>query len=288
MGLENTKKDIYAESREITRIDECDFYHTMDIPGLGVVNGKWDLRDGVDQYLGSVNFKGKRVLELGTASGFLCFHMEKQGAEVVAHDIGEGQPWDMVPFCQYDYKEHIESFKEYNRRLKNAYWYAHRAYNSKAKVIYSSVYDIPEEIGIVDIGTFCAILLHLRDPFLALQSATRLVRDTVIVTDLAPRRTLISPIYPRHHLGRLSSFVKRYASGQRNALAEHKLPYMQFLPDFRTLAHKDAWWSLSPEIIINFIGVLGFEETRVTYHTHKLYGKEGRLFTVVGKRTRDI
>lgn len=289
MEIERSKQNIYATPRKITSIDQCAFYHYMDIPGDGVVEGKWDLRGREYQYLGGVSFKGKRVLELGTASGFLCFYMESEGAEVVAHDIGENQEWDVVPFCQYDCRELVQEFKEYTNRLKNAYWYAHKVYNSQAKVIYGSVYDIPEEIGAVDVGTFCSILLHLRDPFLALQSALRLVRETVIVTDLAPKYALVSLSSPsRGSIRRLAALVKRYIFHEHTDSAEHRVPYMEFLPNFRTLAHKDAWWSLSPEIIVNFLGVLGFEETRVTYHLQKLYGREHRLFTVVGNRTRDI
>ena len=285
MTVGNSKQNIYATPRIITSIDECDFYHVMDIPGHGVVEGKWDLRDGVEQYLGGVNFEGKRVLELGTASGFLCFYMEKKGAEVVAYDIGEDQEWDVVPFSQYDYEETIQNLKEYTEGFKNAYWLAHKACNSKAKLVYGSIYEIPEEIGMVDIATFCSILLHLRDPFRALQSALRLVRETVIVTDLAKGRTLSSP--PRLLLRHLATLVKRYVFLQET-LAERKVPYMEFLPNFRTPEHKYAWWYLSPEIIVSFLGVLGFEETRVTYHFHKMYGREHRFFTVVGKRTRDF
>ena len=57
------------------------------------------------------------------------------------------------------------------KRLNNAFWLCHKAYNSKAKVVYGTVYEIPEEIGMVDISTFGSILLHVRDPFLALQNA---------------------------------------------------------------------------------------------------------------------
>jgi hypothetical protein len=28
------------------------FYHTTDIPGIGVAEGQWDLRDGFNEYLG--------------------------------------------------------------------------------------------------------------------------------------------------------------------------------------------------------------------------------------------
>ena len=282
MKSEN-KYNLYVPPRKVESIEECDFYHCMEIPGDGVVKGKWDLRDGVDEYLGGVNFKGKRILEIGTASGFLCFEMEKRGGEVVSFDIGENAEWDVVPFIQYDYKGTIQRFKKFNEGLKNAYWYAHKAYNSKAKVIYGSVYDIPNSIGMVDIGTFCSILLHLRDPFRALQSGLRLVREKVIITDLAPSHNFVYS--HRHFLRFISSLVQRYIFFQKNAFVQRKMAYMELLPNFRTLEPKDAWWSLSPEIIVNFLGILGFEQTQITYHTQKFYGKNRRLFTVVGERT---
>jgi hypothetical protein len=286
----DSKKNIYATPRTVTSIDECEFYHVMDIPGYGVVGGKWDLRDTVDQYLGGVDFEEKRVLELGTASGFLCFHMEKKGAEIVAYDIDERQEWDVVPYCQYDYSKHIEYLREYTNRLKNAYWYAYKALNSKAKVVYGSVYEIPEEIGMVDIATFCSILLHLRDPFRALQSALKLVRETVIVTDLVPRKAAF--LLRSHSLLRcFAALIKRNMFPRQESLPEHKVPYMEFLPNFRTLEHKDAWWYLSPGIVVNFLGVLGFEEAHVTYHFQKATYRGGvkrQLYTVVGRRTRDF
>jgi len=40
------------------------FCHTMDLPGMGKINGEWDLRVGLHEYLGKVNFRGKRVLDV--------------------------------------------------------------------------------------------------------------------------------------------------------------------------------------------------------------------------------
>jgi len=71
---------IWATPRNITNLEECDFYHTMDLPNHGVVTGAWDLRGREAAYLGNVDVAGKRVLEVGTASGHLCFAMEKMGA----------------------------------------------------------------------------------------------------------------------------------------------------------------------------------------------------------------
>ena len=62
----------FEEPRTVPSIDDCYFYHVMDLPGHGVVGREWDLRGGEAAYLGGVAFHGKRVLEFGTASGFLC------------------------------------------------------------------------------------------------------------------------------------------------------------------------------------------------------------------------
>ena len=51
-------------------LEDCKFYHVIDIPGLSEpTKGIWDLRKGVDEYLGHVDFKNKTVLELGPSSG---------------------------------------------------------------------------------------------------------------------------------------------------------------------------------------------------------------------------
>jgi 2-polyprenyl-3-methyl-5-hydroxy-6-metoxy-1,4-benzoquinol methylase len=76
----------YAEPLHVKNVAECYFYHHMDLPGLKEVGKGWDLRKTIDDYLGHFDFRGKRVLDVGTASGFLTFEMEKRGAEVVSFD----------------------------------------------------------------------------------------------------------------------------------------------------------------------------------------------------------
>jgi hypothetical protein len=72
------------------------------------------------------------------------------------------------------------------RGLNNAWWLAHEVFKSNARVVYGTVYDLPPGIGSVDIATFGSILLHLRDPFLALQNAASLARESIIVTANPP------------------------------------------------------------------------------------------------------
>src|SRR5579871_2985770 len=151
---------LFCEPRNVTDLRHCNFYHTVDIPGHGTVEGAWDLREGAKAYLGQVDFKNKRVLEVGAADGFLGFFMEKEGADVIGYDLSENHAWDIVPFAQYDYEAILEGKRERIRMLNNAWWFLHRVFQSKARLAFGDVYHIPAELGPVDICTFGSILLH--------------------------------------------------------------------------------------------------------------------------------
>jgi hypothetical protein len=234
----------------------------MEIPGHGLVEGEWDLREGYRSYLGGVDFAGKRVLELGTASGFLCFCMERQGAEVVAYDLSEREVWDIVPYAERDFEKLATESKAHIQRLNNGFWFAHRAFGSKARVVHGSIYNVPAQIGPVDIATFTSVLLHVRDPFLALSSALRLTQETVIVTERPPRKAWAT---------RLLSRISR--------------PCVQFVPDRRRGGQTDTWWRFSPEALLAFLAVLGFGDGRITYHQQLLHGRRRPLYTIVARRT---
>jgi hypothetical protein len=49
------------------QLADCTFYQTIELPEVGLCRGSWDLRPGIDRYLGSTDFAGKRVLELEAA-----------------------------------------------------------------------------------------------------------------------------------------------------------------------------------------------------------------------------
>jgi hypothetical protein len=275
-------QDLYARPRTVGDLDDCTFYHSMDIPGHGPVDGQWDLRHGLGSYLGGLRVDGKRVLELGTADGYISFEMERQGAEVVSYDLSDEYRWDIVPYARPSNdpaRSHDDGywlstedrFRDGIRRLNNAYWLCHRAFGSNARMVHGTIYDVPSAIGEVDIVTLGAVLLHTRDPFGALQSPLRLARETVVVTE--PRDRLSMP----PALRRLKSILPQRL----------RRPTMRFIPDWRTARDPDGWWSLSPELIVEFIGVLGFEDSDVTYHSQLYKGRPRPMFTVVGHRMAD-
>jgi SAM-dependent methyltransferase len=173
----------YAESRTVPNIDDCHFYHTMDVPGVGLVSGEWDLRANVDDILGRVPFDGTRVLEIGPASGFLTFAMEQRGADVVCMEVTDDPGWDFVPYPAAMLDPVLAPRREIMRRLKNSFWFAHAAYHSKAKLLYGDVYNIPAELGSFDIAMLCDVLLHCQNPTRIIeQCATR--SRTIVVSEL--------------------------------------------------------------------------------------------------------
>jgi hypothetical protein len=111
----------WAAPRDVTRLDECLFYHKMDIPGYGTVEGDWDLRGREKAYLGNVDLAGKRVLEIGPANGQLTFAMERMGADVIAYDLSEDDEWDVVPYAGTDIKEYHRSRRKNLLTVNNGF-----------------------------------------------------------------------------------------------------------------------------------------------------------------------
>lgn len=242
----------YADPRPVHDIKSCYFYHRMDLPGIGVVGGDWDLRSTIEDYLAGFQFAGKRVLDVGAASGFPSFEMERRGAEVVSFDMAPDGRWDIVPLAGLDVDAAVQYKRESWVSLTNAYWFAHAALHSEAKAAYGNIYDISEELGTFDVAFLGAVLLHLKDPFEALRSAARRTRDILIVTDMA-----------------------YHTSG----------PQMEFVPT--RVGPPDTWWRLSEECVAQMLDVLGFDVvySKRSWHTsvYEAKARSFEFFSMVGR-----
>lgn len=246
---------IYALPRRVECAADCYFYHAMEIPGHGPVSGDWDLRGGEDDYLGHVSLAGRRVLEIGPASGFLTFHMEARGADVVAVELAPENDWDIVPLAHLDLDRIRAERRVIMERLRNGFWFAHERLASKARVHYGSAYKLPSALGRFDLAVMGAVLLHTRDPLRVVQQCAG-VADSLIVTDLR---------FPE-------------LDGA---------PVAQFLPSSET-DHWHTWWQLSPDLIVRFLDAIGFDDIAVSFHDQRFvaHGDEIRLpmFTVAARR----
>lgn len=242
--------------------DECDFYHTMELGDGEVLEGAWDLRGGERSYLGHVDVTGQRVLELGPATGHLSFHMERQGADVVAFDLAPGMAADIVPQEGHDLEAHKRLSLVYAERVRNGWWYGHRALGSRCRAVYGDIYRLPGDLRRFDISTFGAILMHLSKPFFALQQAAALTDKAIVVTDSIP-----------------------FLPADPDATA------CEFAP-VDTTKSVVVWWQLTPGAVIRMLRVLGFLEFSVHYHVQRHHAHhelgnpaaETLLYTVVAER----
>lgn len=255
---------IFQDKRENIDLKDCYFYHSMNLPAYGFIEGEWDLRSNLRKYLGGVIFsQDTTVLDVGSASGYIAFQIERMGANVVAYDLSHKENWDIVPHHNINLEENIINRKNHIKKINNSFWLAHQEYNSNIKMSYGSIYDINKEIGRFDVAILGSILLHLRDPFFALQSVSKHIKKTIIITDIV-----------RKYRGKLTSFIELFPS----------INVMRFLPQPDKINQIDTWWELSPKLVQSFIKILGFTKIKTTYHYQLYKGKKIKLYTVVGHR----
>jgi hypothetical protein len=282
----------YATPRRGVALKDCWFYHTMDLPGHGTVEGLWDLRSGLDSYLGRCIYRGKRVLEFGTASGAVAFGLEQRGAEVVSFDLAPDMAFDMIPLANVpDLAARKRKHQAQLERLRNSFWLGHEALQSRARVVYGNIYQVPADIGPVDTCLYGAILLHLRDPFLALANGARLARETIVVTDRMdePWTPFLAPQCASIWQRACRKVAYLCLRGLRRLTPYADLtPRMILLPHPDNTKNLDTWWALSPAIVKQFLAVLGFEQAIAYTHRQLCQGRRERLFTVVARRTRPM
>lgn len=218
--------DVELDSRPLRdRVARIDWYHSIDL-GHGVVTpGRVDYRD--QPALGKLptSLAGKRCLDVATIDGFWAFEMEKRGAaEVVAIDVSRKSEADMpVQARQEMLRNGADGTTGDGFRL------AHGELGSRVVREMMSVYEVsPERLGAFDFIFVGDMLLHVRDPQLALERIRSVCRGTMKLIDT-------------YHAG-LEPFGEA-------CLAEYPL----------TLHGEHAWWFLSRNAIKRMVRMAGFD-----------------------------
>lgn len=253
-------RSLYEQPVHVESAGECNFYHTTEIPGVGLVEGQWDLRGAVDAYLGGYDFSGQRVLEIGPATGFLTFHMERTAREVVAVELPLDRGfWNAVPYeslglarrdAQWTAAE--SQFFEHIGRIRKGFWFCHERFGSRARVHHGSAEELPAELGEFDVALLSAVLLHARSPVSILESCARRVTGSIIITEM--------------HCPDLGEG-----------------PVCSLVPTADNRAW-DTWWRFTPRFFTQFLEVLGFSEHRVTFHRQRAFDHEHEMFTIISSR----
>jgi len=233
---------------------DCDFYHTMELPGGRVLEGAWDLRGHVDEYLGGVALAGKSVLEYGPASGFLSRAIAESGAELTVFDLPIGAGPEIMPFPGAALDKIAANGAISAGRLRNSWWFSKQTFGFAARAVYADIFRQPADLGEYDVAFFGAILVHLSNPFLAVREAAARTRKTIIITDM-----LGIP-----------------AADQRRGI-------MQIGTAQPPRGHVH-WWNFSAGAFQTMLHRVGFIKQEVTFHSPKAMASQPPMVTVVAHR----
>jgi tRNA (mo5U34)-methyltransferase len=215
----------HADSQAVlrARLQQFDWYHTQELaPGV-VTPGIFDLRPYVQHYGLPDDMSGMRALDVGTFEGFWAFEMERRGAEVVAIDVDSIQRLDWPPQLR----------PSGDGRRGEGFALVRDALGMGAQRLGLSAYELtPEAVGGTFDLVFCgSVLIHLRDPMLALERMASVCAGKLVVTEEYSRRLAVIPKL------RLAEFTANS-------------PWM-------------TWWRPSLRTWLDMVECAGFERPRV-------------------------
>jgi tRNA (mo5U34)-methyltransferase len=182
-----------------------EWYHSIELAPGEVTPGWFDTRGAAAKVPLPARLDGKRCLDVGTWDGFWAFEMERRGAgEVVAIDIDDPDQWDWPP------RERLEPDRLALQVLAavkgrgEGFRIAHERLGSKVERQTLSVYDLdPTKLGHFDVVFLGSLLLHLRDPVLALERIRSVCAGVAVIADTV--ELLPSLRYPRKPVARLAA-----------------------------------------------------------------------------------
>lgn len=217
-------------------LDNYYWYHTVDLGNGLVTPGDYDFRDQIGAFGFPDDLRGKRVLDVGSATGYFAFEFERRGAEVVSVELPSMAEWDMISserdqiILQLTRWLKASSPEEaYARHLDGPFLFCHKALGSKVKRCYSPVYDLTlDKLGGSKFDLIYAgdILLHLFSPLKALDTLASLCAGQLMVTlDEAP-------------------------------FQHADQPYMQFIGSRKT--DRRSWWLISNVCLESMLMWVGF------------------------------
>ncbi len=239
------------------KIEECIFYHSLNLQSGESVSGEWDIRGMFANYIGGYDIKGKTVLDVGTASGFLAFEAEKSGAIVTATDAFAYTELERLPFGNSLHHRERATWARQNDnwlvKYKNGFWYAWHKNRSEVKVIYAPLERLPYWGRKFDVVLAGAIFEHLANPIGVLDNLAGMATEAVIIAF-----TLVADT---------DAQVLCTANDWSNPAETHSL----------------TWWTASRGLYNRVFDNLGFDVTYVNA-TAKCNGVDIDRPTIVAKR----
>lgn len=138
-------------------------YHRLDLGGGVVVEGEYDMDAYLPHYQLPADLTGRTALDVGTASGYFAFELERRGAEVTAMDL------------------YTDAF----------FGEVRRALGSSASYRQQDIYGLTPAFGQFDLVVCGSLLLHLPDPLGAARALRAVCRGQAVVATYASNDPLI-------------------------------------------------------------------------------------------------
>ncbi len=169
------------------------WYHTIDL-GRGLVTpGDYDFRGDIHRFPFPSDMHGRTALDVGSATGFFSFELEKRGADVTAVELPSLGAWDMPLDGEgAAIVERLRSYhgaatveEAYHLHLDGPFQFCKKVLGSRVRRCRSSVYDLSPKVldrdgfDLVFVGD---MLLHLMSPLKALAVLAPLCKRTMVLT----------------------------------------------------------------------------------------------------------
>ncbi len=157
-------------------------YHSLELNDGTVIPGIIPvelLKARLDRYPLPEDLRGKRVLDIGAASGWNSFECERRGAEVVAID-----------YVEYDELVAVKRLRE-----------------SKIEYAIIDIEELtPERFGVFDYVLFFGVFYHLRHPLLGLECVCSVTRglafiESYVIDDMPDPTRCFMEFYETDELG---------------------------------------------------------------------------------------
>lgn len=171
----------------VERARRINWYHSFTLDQGVEIEGQFDLRPHLHRYGIPEDLTGKTVLDVGASNGFFSFELERRGAEkVVAVDLPTIAEHDFTP---QHAAQRERAFDEATRAdqdesdLHGGFNLLKEALDSKVEHVGCNIYDLsPEKVGGTYDLVFCgSLLIHLSDPFRALQRLRLVTKEQCIM-----------------------------------------------------------------------------------------------------------
>jgi tRNA (mo5U34)-methyltransferase len=178
----------------IKLVDECDWYHVLELGDGIVTDGFFDIRSQLYKYCIPEDLTGKRILDIGRASGFFSFEFERRGGDVTATDLPSSLEKEFVGgeltrevWKRWILERHVPSDMGSDQLGSRMDFFLARAIlKSNVKPICLKLNDLSPErfdgqkFDIVFVGS---VLNHVKDPAGALEKIFATTSDLCILAN---------------------------------------------------------------------------------------------------------